>query len=397
MQSTPLKTLVAVDGIVDPAVVEAVLDDPGIEIVNVIESTASSASKEDAVADVVLVACGGHSESALEFIEAAARERPDRPIVVAYGGTANGFVREVFDSGADDLVMLDSTESPAADTFFALQKALARRSGGTAVADESLGDLICVLGPKGGIGKTLTAANLSVAMAGSGKRVALVDLDLQFGDLGLALGLQPERTIYDLATAGGSLDVAKVSDYLVSHDSGVRVLLAPVRPDQAGVIGVEFLRDLYAILRRGYDYVVVDTAPGFTPEVIATIDASSSICLMGMLDAPSLKNTKLGMETLDLMGYPHERIRLVLNRADTSVGISHADVVAILGRAPDVLVPSQREVVRSINAGEPIVTSARRSEPAKAFAALAELYLAERSPKQAGRKSGRGLRLSGRT
>jgi pilus assembly protein CpaE len=138
--------------------------------------------------------------------------------------------------------------------------------------------------------------------------------------------------------------------------------------------------------------VVVDTPPGFTPEVIATIDASTSICVVGMLDTPSLKNTKLGIETLELMGYPLDRVRFVLNRADTSVGISHADVVAVLGRAPDVLIPSQRDVVRSINAGEPIVTASPRSEPARAFKALAELQMSAHSaPKTTTTRSRRML------
>jgi pilus assembly protein CpaE len=169
----------------------------------------------------------------------------------------------------------------------------------------------------------------------------------------------------------------------------VKVLLAPIRPDQAGVITVDFLKDLYDVLRASFDFVVVDTPPGFTPEVIATIDAASSICMIGMLDAPSLKNTKLGLETLQLMGYPKDRIRLVLNRADTSVGISHSDVVGVLGRAPDVLIPSQREVVRWINAGEPIVLASKRSEPAKAFRALAELYVVDRMPADAPSSRGR--------
>jgi pilus assembly protein CpaE len=396
MRSAPLRTLVAVDQVVDPALVETVLDDPGIEIVGVVESTADAATADGPTADVLLVACGEHSEAALEFIQASVRERPERPVVVAYQGPSNGFIRDVFDAGAEDIVMLTSTETPAPDTFFALQKAMARRSGGSAGSDDESGSFICVLGPKGGIGKTLTTANVSVALAQAGKRVAVVDLDLQFGDLGLALGLKPERTIYDLATAGGSLDAAKVEDYLAVHSSGARVLLAPVRPDQAGSIEVEFLKDLYAILRRSFEFVVVDTPPGFTPEVIATIDASTSVCMIGMLDAPSLKNTKLGLETLGLMGYPHDRVRLMLNRADTSVGISHADVVAVLGRAPDVLVPSQRDVVRSINAGEPIVMSARRSEPAKAFQALADLYAADRLPKRSPGRSRRGLKIVGR-
>jgi len=218
-----------------------------------------------------------------------------------------------------------------------------------------------------------------------------VDLDLQFGDAGLALGLQPERTIYDLATSGGALDADKIDGYLAEHGSGLRVLLAPVRPDQAQSITVEFLKELYATLTTAFEFVVVDTPPGFSPEVIATIDASSSICMIGMLDAPSLKNTKIGLETLGLMGYAPDRVRVVLNRADTSVGISHADVVAILGRAPDVLIPSQRDVVRWLNAGEPIVLASKRSEPAKAFRALAELFAADRAPAETSNGSRRRL------
>jgi pilus assembly protein CpaE len=393
MSAEPIRTLVAVDGLIDPGVVESVLDDPGIEVAGVIESAPDGVSRETVLADVLLVACGEHSDEALDFIETAVRDRPERPIVVAYGGSANGFMRRVFDAGADDIVLLDETTTPAADTFFALRKAVARRTGGQPTGGAAdLGTFVCVLGPKGGIGKTLTSANLGSALAVAGHRVALVDLDLQFGDLALALGLRPERTIYDLATAGGSLDIDKVNDYLQLHESsGAHVLLAPVRPDQAASIEVDFLRELYGLLRSSFDFVVVDTPPGFTPEVITTIDAATSIVLVGMLDAPSLKNMKLGLETLELIGYPREQVRLLLNRADTSVGITHADVVAILGRAPDVLVPSQRDVVRSINAGEPIVLTARRSEPGKAFATLAELYVQARAPKPV--SPGRGLRL----
>src|SRR5207244_9964418 len=143
---------------------------------------------------------------------------------------------------------------------------------------------------------------------------ALVDLDLQFGDVGLSMGLRPERTIYDLVRSGGSIDEDKMSDFLITHESGVEVLIAPSRPDHAALISIDFLRDVYNVLRRMVDYVVVDTPPGFTPEVISTIDNATAICMVGMLDALSLKNTKLGLETLELMGVPQDRVRLVLNR-----------------------------------------------------------------------------------
>ena len=400
MASALIRALVAMDDAIDPTLLSTISSDPGIDVVEVIAISSADAGELAGAAEVVLVACGEHSTATLEFISRVSRERSDRPVVVAFAGEGSnsGFLREAFDFGADDVVMLGATDNPAADTFFALQKAVARRHAGVPAEEERGGKLICVLGPKGGIGKTLTSANLAIGLVQAGQRVALVDLDLQFGDLGLALSLQPERTIYDLATSGGSLDTAKVRDYLTPHKSGVEVLLAPLRPDQASSIDVDFLKELYALLRLTHDYIVVDTAPGFSPEVIATIDASSSMCMVGMLDAPSLKNTKIGLETLDLMGYPRDRIRLLLNRADTSVGISHADVVAILGRAPDVLVPSQRDIVRSINAGEPIILSGKRSEPAKAFTALAELFVKSEGTAGSGdARPVRSVRLTGRS
>jgi pilus assembly protein CpaE len=176
------------------------------------------------------------------------------------------------------------------------------------------------------------------------------------------------------------------------------VLLAPTRPEQASHVTVDFLRELYPILRRSYDYVIVDTPPGFTPEVIATVDASSRLCMLGMLDALSLKNAKLALDTLARMGYDRERIRVILNRADTNVGISLADTATIIGRAPDVLVPSHRDVTRSVNAGEVIVLASRRSEAARAFRGLADMLIALKHPEaEVAKPKRRGLRRKGRS
>ncbi len=134
--------------------------------------------------------------------------------------------------------------------------------------------------------------------------------------------------------------------------------------------------------------MIVDTAPGFTPEVIASIDSSSHICMVGMLDSLSLKNTKLGLETLELMGYDTERIRLLLNRADSRVGITRDEVSAIVGRVPDVLVPSDRDIPRMLNEGLPIVSAKSNSEAAEAFHALAKLYLATEGSANGSKRSG---------
>jgi pilus assembly protein CpaE len=321
-------------------------------------------------ADVVIVACSAGDDSATQMVDRAVKHRPDRPVVVMTESSPNGFLRQAFEAGADDVITLPQ---PPGEVAFTLQKVIARRKG-LAMPGRSMAPLIAVLGPKGGTGKTLIATNLAVALAQRDANVVLVDLDLQFGDIGLALGLSPERTMYDLMKAGPPFDHEKLDRHLIKHSSGVKVLIAPTRPDQASAISIDYLRDVYASLRTMCDAVIVDTPPGFTPEVIATIDVSGEICMVGMLDSLSLKNTKLGLETLDLMGYDTGRVSLVLNRADSRVGITPDDVSTIVGRAPDVSIPSDREIPRSINEGTPIVAARPTSGAAKAFRTLADRY-----------------------
>jgi pilus assembly protein CpaE len=372
--SESIRALVAVDEGVDHGVLQSALPAhrTEIQIVGIVDGLEESwATLQETPTDLLVVACEGYSDRVLFLIEGAVKQRGDLPVVVLVTGPPDGFVRRVFEVGADDILSLPSDPE---DVAFALQKAMARKQGESIATGIALSPMIVVLGPKGGTGKTVTTANLAASLAGHGKKVTIVDLDLQFGDVGLALGLTPEKTIYDLAKAGGSLDSDKIEAFLAKHESGARVLMAPTRPDHAGAIRTEFLREVYAALRSSNDYVLVDTPPGFTPEVIASIDSSSSVVVVGMLDSLSLKNTKLGLDTLELMGYPRDRIQLVLNRADSRVGITQDDVRSVIGRDPDVLVPSDREIARSVNEGMPIVAAKSKSEAAKAFQKLAALY-----------------------
>jgi pilus assembly protein CpaE len=371
-----IRALVALDEGVDSTVIQSMLpDNSTIEVVGIINGLEESwRTLQETESDLLIVACEGYSDRALYFIDAAVKDQGDRPVVVMTTGSPNGFVRRVFESGADDILTLPE---PTERIAFALEKAVARRRGAAVASGIALAPMICVLGPKGGTGKTLVSTNLSVSLALAGHKVALVDLDLQFGDIGLSLGLRPDKTIHDLVRSGGSLDADKLGAYLVRHESGLNVLMAPTRPDQASTVTVDFLRDVFTTLRSMCDYVIIDTPPGFTPEVIAAIDLSSDVCIVGMLDSLSLKNTKLGLETLELMGYDPQHITLVLNRADTRVGITLEDVDAIIGRSPQVFIPSDRQIPISVNDGTPIVIQEERSEAARAFQKLAERYLEE--------------------
>jgi pilus assembly protein CpaE len=370
-----IRALVAVEGLDTFDVQRAMPDDPTFELVGLadgVDETVRTLQTRDV--DVLLVACQGREDDrSLQIIDNAHRTSPELPIIVLSTSSPNGFLRRAFEAGAADMALFPQSKE---QLRFAMSKAIARAPRkGYGSGDRGDGRLLCVLGPKGGTGKTLTSCNLAVALALAGQKVLVIDLDLQFGDVGLCLGLPPEKTMYDLAISGGSLDEDKLADYVMTHDTGVDVLLAPARPDQASAITIELLRDVLVVARSQYDFVIADTPPGFTAEVISTIDASSDLVMVGTLDSLSLKNTKLGLETLGLMDYDPRKIQLVLNRADTRVGISQHDVVAVLGAEPNVFIPSDREIPRSVNEGIPIILSRPQSYAAASFHDLAGLFV----------------------
>ena len=378
MPNRAVKALLAVEPGVDAESVQDSL--PGGEdftIVGTVTGTEDALSwLRTGIADLLLVACAGYSDRALLLLDSVARQNPDLNVMVLGHGSPNGFLRRAFEAGADDIVMLPAT---AEQIRFEIHKLMARKQGADVSVPIENSRLVCILGPKGGTGKTLSSTNLSVCLAQRGQRVALIDLDLQFGDVALCLGLPPEKTVYDLAQSPGALDWDKLQAFLALHSSGVYTLIAPRRPDQASAVGAELLREIYAILRANFDWVVVDTPPGFTAEVITSIDHSTDIVMVGMLDSLSLKNTKLGLETLELMKYDPERVFLLLNRAHSRVGISQSDVEAVLGRTPDVFIPSDREIPRTVNEGIPIVVARPQSEPAEAFGRLTDLLMGDAS------------------
>jgi pilus assembly protein CpaE len=377
-----VRTLVAVDPALEVEdVAGSIPESEGVTIVGVYGDLDEARGKlKQNPFDLLVVASVGYSDRTLLLIDAAKQASPMHSVIVLSEGSSNGYVRRLLEAGADDILMLPQSRD---QIRFAIQKLVARRETEDVTHGADVGRLVVVLGPKGGTGKTLTCANLAAALAQRGHTTAIVDIDLQFGDVALTMGLAPEQTLYDLARSGGTLDVEKLEHYLMRHNSGARALLAPSRPDQASVVTNELLRDVYSMLRISYEYVIVDTPPGFTAEVITTIDASTDLVMVGMLDSLSLKNTKLGLETLGLMGHDNASVKLVLNRAHSRVGITTSDVVAVLGREPDIYVPSDREIPRAVNEGVPIVLSRPDSEAAQAFGQLADLLIAGESEDEA--------------
>lgn len=311
----------------------------------------------------------------LDVLSTSRSSRPEMGLVVAVPGPVNGELAEALNAGADEIVVLPA-EAPAVTS--AVHKALARVSA-AANAKSSAAEsspVIVVLGPKGGVGKTTVATNLATELVRRGRRTLLIDLDLQFGDVGIVLGIEPERTIFDLVSAAGRLDGERLEGFLGRSADGVHVLLAPVRPDQADAVTGERLAEILHVAAADFDVIVVDTPPAFTTTTITAIDHAHHAVLVGTLDLAGLKNAKVGAETLALMGFPSDHVTTVLNRSDSKVGLFPADVEKVLSGSPNSKVPSDRAVPRSLNAARPIVALQPRSKPAKALRKLADHVVA---------------------
>lgn len=241
----------------------------------------------------------------------------------------------------------------------------------TAAAVPVAGQVVTVFAAKGGCGKTTIATNLAVASAEAGRSVCLVDLDLAFGDVAIALQLDPKRTLSDAIAMAGHLDEVGIRSLTTAYRPRMDALLAPVEPGVAESIPAGLVAELLAVLRTMYDLVVVDTPPAFTDHVLSAFDASDRFVLVASLDVPALKNLKLTLEMLDLLNFDPQRREIVLNRADSKVRLSLGEVQEALGAQVSVQIPSSRAVPSAINRGVPIVLDAPGHPVSSALKTLA--------------------------
>jgi len=251
----------------------------------------------------------------------------------------------------------------AADDPGALNTALSRAKGtwesinGPTDPGERDGRVFTVFSPKGGVGKTTMAVNLSVALAKTHAEVCVVDLDLAFGDVAITMQIIPEHTITEAAESEQDLDYTLLRQLLTRHESGITILAAPTHPEGRDLVTASLTRRVIQTLRRHFDYVVIDTPPGFDDQVLGAFDETDECVIVVTLDVPTIKNTKVALETLDLLRLVPNGRHLILNRADEEVGLSSANVEEILGMKVSVSLPSSTAVASATNHGRPIVLS----------------------------------------
>jgi pilus assembly protein CpaE len=233
--------------------------------------------------------------------------------------------------------------------------------------------VVALFSPKGGVGRTTISVNLAVAAAQAGKRVALVDASFQFGDVGVLLNLNPRnKSIADLAGELQAGEAESLDTFMITHSSGVKVLLAPPSPEQAELIGPSAVKKVLKGLRASFDLVVVDCPSTFNEATLAVLDEADLILTLLTLEITSVKNMRLFLEVCEQLGYGPEKIRLVLNRADSTLGIRVADVEQSIGRKVDhTIVSDGRSVVYALNRGVPFFLSNREAQVSQDIQRLA--------------------------
>ena len=236
------------------------------------------------------------------------------------------------------------------------------------------GLVVAVFSPKGGVGRTTVAVNLAVAAAAElGKKVIVVDASFQFGDVAVLLNLNPKnKSMAELVQElDSSHDADSVDTYTVAHSSGIRALLAPSSPEMAELITPAGVKHVLEILRQRYDLVVVDCTAWFNDTTLGILDLADVVLTVLTLEITSIKNIRLFLEVAEQLGY-ERKIRLVLNRADTTLGIRVADVEHSIGRKVDnTIVSDGRAVVYALNRGVPFVLSNREAQVSQDILRLA--------------------------
>ena len=286
---------------------------------------------------------------------------PNVLVIVTFdkGGKKN--LKKAMSDGARDYIVKPAAADVYIDTILDLyEKDLKRREvlyGRKQHEEDIKPKIISIFSTKGGVGKSTIATNIATAIAQkTEERVALVDFDLQFGDVSVMLNLYPERTVMELVKDIQSLDKELLEDYMMLHDSGVRVLPAPSRPEYAEFVTGGNIQRILRTLKESYKYIVVDMAPAFDDVNLAALDLSDSIMLLTTLDLPTIKNVKSGLHVMKTLNYRDDKISLILNRYHRNFGINVSDLEKTTEKKISHIVPEDsRTIIDAVNKGKPFV------------------------------------------
>ena len=327
---------------------------------------------------VVVLGPSFADQAALDDALRLVHTQPSLSAVLVVEELSTQLLQRAMRAGVSDVVTFDSDPSDLEAAIDRAAEQLAARAipllPHAAVDDAQRGRVITVFSPKGGSGKSVIATNLAVLLAQrSDEPVVLIDADLQFGDIAVMLKLAPQHTIVDAVSAMHRLDAPLLRSLLSVGPAGVLVLAAPREPAFGDQVTPADMHTILQLLRGFCGHVVVDTPTQFSDVALHLIEESDDLVLVAGMDVPSIKNMKIGLQTLKLLGTPSSKLRLVLNRANAKVGLDVAEVEKTLHLRAEALLPSDIIVPQSVNKGIPAVIGATRSGFARTMTAFAEV------------------------
>lgn len=302
--------------------------------------------------------------------------RPSLPLVLVTDALNTEVLKAALRTGFKDVIEAPLTLRKIEEAFGLLDQ-LARREDSMISRKNKIGKVVTIMSPKGGAGKTMTTVNtaLSLAQWGDPARVVILDADLQFGDVCISLQVDPKHTIVDAARDVDKLDEPLLESLLARHTSGMRVLSAPLEPSLADEVSTQVVVKTIGMLKRMFEYIVIDTAPFLDEPVLSILERSDVVLLVVDMDLPSVKNAKLALDTLRLIKFPFEKIKLVLNRVNSKARLDIDELERSLGLEVQAAVSSDKLVPRAVNEGEPVVSLYPRSRVARDLRSVAKLVV----------------------
>ncbi len=332
---------------------------------------------------VVVLGPSCSDSEVLATVERTLSRRADVGVVLVADELSTTVLQQALRSGVKDVLTLQGDTLQVVEAIERVGSSLSTTSATDAgaavpagIGGESgeQGRVTTVFSTKGGSGKSVMATNLAVVLAEqSDGPVCLVDADLQFGDVAVMMKLAPSHTVVDAVSNIDRLDAQLLDSLLATHEaSGLRVLPAPLEPAFADQIGAGDMVKIIEVLRHFCSHVVIDTPAYFNDVVLGLVEVSDDVLLVAGMDIPNIKNVKIGLQTLRLLNTPMEKLRLILNRANSKVKLDIGGVERTLQVSADALVPSDVIVPQSVNKGVPFVLSHPKSGVAKAIRQLAE-------------------------
>jgi len=335
----------------------------------------AATSVQQSSVDCILVSLEEPVILGLQTMAVLAQAAPDAPIIVYSSLDDQSVVRRAMQAGARDYLRTPLSGEllvPSIRQALEQERALLRRLSGEDATTPVSGTVVTVFGTKGGIGKTMLAANLAMALGHeTSANVVLVDMDLRFGCVSVLLDVPSDKTLREAARDVDSITHLNIRDYLFDAGGGVWVLPGPQELEKWEAIAPDRLRRLIGVLSQSFDFVVLDT-PGVLSDAVAlALEQATLVLLITTQDVTSARNTLTALKVLTGWSYPEERIKLVLNHPNPASGLEAGALTEALGRKIFWEIPYDPAVARSAQLGKPLVLTSPRSEVAKSIVALA--------------------------